>query len=210
MQWLTVGREGEAFRTQVEANPGWYWMYRPLNVGPRAYDSSRGVVIPVHVDADGKVGSPLTDLQSLRTGDLVLSDDTDGRRYQSFFCGPIQPGPLSARLEKHAGQPARGEAPTTSGWVWCRTRAPLNHVDGDGIGPIFLVQRPDGATWVYPAAFHDGRPCDVFELGFAEPLVSDGGIIDASGDVGRHVAEFFGPIDPHPDLPGRFPLVGAG
>ena len=40
----------------------------------------------------------------------------------------------------------------------------------------------------------DGKPADVWELGFAEPLLSPGGIIDASGEVERREAEFFGAI----------------
>lgn len=209
MQWLTVGQKGAAFRAQVEAQPGWYWIYRPLNIGPRAYDAERGVVLPVWVGADGRLSSPLTDLQDLSADDLVPADDRAQVRYQSFYCGPITPGPLTSTLVKAPGEAAQGQAPARAGWTWCRTQAPLAHVDAQGIGPIYTVLR-DGETWVYPAAFADGAPCDVFELGFAEPLVSEGGIIDASGSVGRTRAEFHGPIEPHPELPGRFPLVSAG
>ena len=208
MAWRTVGQQGETFRAQVETQPGWYWVYRPLNLGPRAYDPEQGVVLPVLVDQGGHLHSPLTDLQDLSPDQLVPLDAPRGLRFTTFFWGPVAPGEPSGRLSKQPGQPLQGQPPAQDGWYWCRTRAPLNHVDAQGIGPIYVVHQADGRAWVYPAAFADGRPCDVFELGFAEPLVSEGGLIDASGEVGRHEAELFGPIQAPPPLPGRFPVAG--
>lgn len=205
LQWLSVGHDGSSFRTQAEAEPGWYWVYRPLNTGPRAYDAEQGVILPVFVGADGTVRSPLTDLRDLSADSLVPTDDDDGLRYLTFFAGPVQPGESTGTLEHVPGSHTKGAVPLADGWYWVRTRAPLQHVDADGIGPIYKVHGPDGSM-VYPAAFADGRPCDVFELGFAEPLVSHGGIIDASGTVKRHHIEFFGLIDAPEALPGRFPV----
>lgn len=210
MQWLTVGQQGAAFRARVEQQPGWYWVYRPLNVGHRAYDPGRGVVLPIWVGPDGRLSSPLTDLQGLSADDLVPPDDGRGVRYQTFFAGPVAPGPVHSTLVKEPGQPLVGTPPARGGWTWCRTQAPLAHVDDQGIGPVFMADRCNDGLWVYPAAFADGAPCDVFELGFAEPLISDGGVIDASGSVGRFRAELCGTIQPHPPLPGSFPVVSDG
>lgn len=206
MAWRTVGHEGEVFRAQVEAAPGWYWVHRPLNLGPRSVDPERGVVLPVHVDARGHLTSPLSDLQDLSADALVVPDAARGVRHLTFFWGPVAPGAPSGHLVKRPGQPLSGTLPGP-GWHWCRTAAPLLHVDAQGIGPIYVVEEADGRRWVYPAAFADGRPCDVFELGFAEPFVSEGGLIDASGEVGRHEAWLYGPVAAPPPLPGRFPVA---
>ncbi|MCB9778621.1 MAG: hypothetical protein H6742_08680 [Alphaproteobacteria bacterium] len=205
LQWLSVGHDGSSFRAQAEEHPGWYWVYRPLNTGPRAYDADQGVILPVYVHADGTVQSPLTDLRDLSADSLVPTDEDAGLRYLTFYAGPLAPGEQTASLEHVPGSHTKGSVPLADGWYWVRTEAPLLHVDADGIGPIYKVHA-DGGAMVYPAAFGTGRPCDVFELGFAEPLVSEGGIIDASGTIKRHRIAFFGMIDAPDALPGRFPV----
>lgn len=80
MEWRAVGQRGEVFRAQAEAAPGWYWIHRPLNTGPRSCDPTRGVILPVLVHPDGRVQSPLTDLRGLSPEDLVPADETTGRR----------------------------------------------------------------------------------------------------------------------------------
>ncbi len=208
MHWQTVGAAGVTFIDQAERAPGWYWMVRPLNTGPRSCDPDRPVLLPILVSADGVVSSPLSDLTALRADDLVLVDDARGQRFQSWFCGPIAPGAPSGQLARSPDGTVEG-TPPAPGWSWCRTTVGLQHVDADGIGPIYVVDRGEEGLWVYPAAFADGRPCDVFELGFAEPLVSAGGVIDASGTLGRHRAEFFGAIAAPPPLPADFPAERA-
>jgi hypothetical protein len=209
MEWRAVGQQGEHFRAQVEERPGWYWFYRPLNTGPRSCDPERGVLLPVLVHQGGRLQSPLSDLTSLDTQDLVPADAQAGRRYQSWFAGPL-PGP-SARthhLRKVPGQPLQGAVPTGDGWWWCRTRGPLHHVDAAGVGPIYIRAGSGGIPWVYPAAFPDGAPADVMELGFAEPLVSEQGVIDHSGEHCRTEAELFGRVAAHPPVPARFLVAG--
>lgn len=209
MEWRAVGQEGELFRAQAEAAPGWYWFYRPLNTGPRTCDPERGVLLPVLIHPDGGVQSPLTDLRSLSAEDLVPADEHSGLRYQSWYAGPMSgPGARTHHLHKPVGQPLVGALPTGDGWWWCRTQAPLHHVDAQGVGPIYIRAGSGGIPWVYPAAFADGGPADVIELGFAEPLVSDAGIIDQSGEHGRTQAELFGRVDAPPPVPSRFLAAG--
>ena len=203
MDWQRAGKDAEAFRAAAQQNPGWYWVYRPLNIGGRAFDPSKGIRLPVIVHADGQVDSPLADFAHL--DQAVCEDDDSNVVYDTWFSGPVAPGARTGALSKQPGQPAQGAAPAAPGWYWCRTQAPLKHVDGEGIGPIYL-ENNDGTVWVYPAAT-TGAAMDVFELGFAEPLVSDGGVIDASGAVQRHQAEFFGAIAEPSALPDGFPTI---
>ncbi|MCK6504615.1 hypothetical protein L6R53_14620 [Myxococcota bacterium] len=209
MEWRAVGSQGEHFRARAETDPGWYWFYRPLNTGPRACDPERGVLLPVLVHADGRLQSPLTDLGGSTAADLVPADEHTGQRYQSWFAGPLPgPGARTHHLRKEPGQAPIGTPPSGDGWWWCRTRGPLHHVDAQGVGPIYIRAGSGGIPWVYPAAFPDGAPADVMELGFAEPLVSEHGLIDQSGEHGRTEAELFGRVAAHPPVPARFLIAG--
>jgi hypothetical protein len=203
MRWTSAGPQGELLRAQAAQAPGWYWVCRPLSTGDRRYDPARRLMLPVWIDGRG-VRSPLSDLPSLDPDALAPVDAGTGRRHRTDFAGPIAPGAPSGSLR--AGSPPVGEAPAAPGWVWVRTRAPLLHVDDQGIGPVYLHPR-DGVTWAWSAARPDGGPVDVFELGFAEPLVTARGVIDGAGEAGRVQAEFFGPIA----LPeGPLPSASAG
>ncbi|MCB9796499.1 MAG: hypothetical protein H6741_27700 [Alphaproteobacteria bacterium] len=204
MNWRSAGPGGDTFRAQVDAQPGWYWVHRPRNIGERAFDPKLGVLLPVWVGEDGALSSPLAELQSVE--DLVCHDVASDARYASVFAGPVHPGERSGFIEVVDGVVA-GAAPEAEGWHWCRTEAPLNHVDRQGIGPVFLKRKADGATWVYPASTVEGEAVDIWELGFSEPLVTARGVIDADGEVGRSRAEFFGRIRIPEGLPEGFPAL---
>jgi len=102
-----------------------------------------------------------------------------------------------------------GEAPTVPGWAWCRTNpeAPLLLVDEQHIGPVYLEADASGVVRVFLAASTLGKSVDVGEFGFSEALVSRGGVIDESGDLGRTEAEFFGPVTAPPPVPAGFPAL---
>jgi hypothetical protein len=197
LTWTSAGPTGQRFLDAARAAPGWYWILRPHQDGPGRYDPATPVASLVHVFADDRISSPLADLRALDPEQLAPLDGR-GRRFPSLFAGPVRPGASEGtiRVTRRADPPeVEGELPATPGWYWCRTNeeAPLLHVDADGIGPIY-VDRLDGAIHVWSAATLDGRPVDVGELGFSEPLVSPGGIIDASGELGRVAVELFGAI----------------
>ncbi|MCB9760826.1 MAG: hypothetical protein H6739_13395 [Alphaproteobacteria bacterium] len=207
MQWQSAGADGGVFREQAQAKPGWYWVYRPRNVGERAYDPDVGVLLPVFVRADGSLSSPLAELVDLTDESLTCLDAGRGVRWGTFFCGPIQPGEEVGVLRLTGDGRAEGFIPRRLGWWWCRAHAPLMHVDGQGVGPIFLARGRDGRIWVYPASTSDGGALDIWELGFSEPLVTDQGVIDGAGEAGRTEARFFGQIPAPPALPGAFPSL---
>ena len=96
-----------------------------------------------------------------------------------------------------------GTAPATPGWHWCRTNdaAPLLLVDGQGIGPIYLAEDEQKNIQVYLAQTVSGQAIDVGEFGFAEPLVSTGGVIDAGGTLGRDTGYFHGQLQVPAGLP---------
>lgn len=192
--WKDAGEDGGAFRAQATAQPGWYWILRPHLEGPGRYDPTQGVVCPIHVFADGRVSSPLANLRTLEM-DHLAPKGADGRRFPSRFAGPLDPGPEGPTVSTASGR-AEGSPPPVPGWYWCRTNpeAPLIHVDEAGIGPIFLDRSASGEVHVWSTATLDGEPVDIGELGFSEPLTSPGGVIDASGELGRHTVTFFGPI----------------
>ncbi|MEL6189230.1 MAG: hypothetical protein AAFU79_31800, partial [Myxococcota bacterium] len=203
--WKTVGDAGEDFRTAVRAQPGWYWLLRPHQEGPGRYDGATPVVCPIHVFADGRVSSPLADLRSLGE-DQLSPRDARGVRFPSYFAGPIRPGRSSGglRVERTSdGHRMEGEFPSVPGWYWCRTNseAPLLHVDEEAIGPIYLAREAGGSIHVWSTATLDGQPIDVGELGFSEPLTSEGGVIDQSGELGRVAVEFFGALEVPPSPP---------
>lgn len=216
LTWKSVGETGDIFREITAATPGWYWILRPHQAAPGQYEASTPVVCPIHVFSDGHISSPLADMRGLDEGQLAPRD-VGGQRFASFFAGPIHPGSSSGgiRVERTAeGYHVDGEPPTVPGWYWCRTNteAPLLHVDADRVGPIYLDRLEGGDIHVWSAATlgqrteHGqaaGRPIDVGELGFAEPLTSEGGVIDASGELGRVAVEFFGAIQlpPSPSAP---------
>lgn len=204
MSWRSAGPEGENFRAQVEAQPGWYWVHRPRNVGERAFDPKLGVLLPVWVGEDGRLSSPLAELQDL--SDLACHDVASGARYASLFLGPLQPGQPSGGVEVVDGVVV-GAAPAEDGWHWCRTEAPLNHVDDHGVGPIFLKRDDAGRVMVYPASTVRGEALDIWELGFSEPLISAKGIIDGEGEAGRTKAEFLGRIPLPEAAPAGFPTL---
>lgn len=208
MEWEHAGQDGEVFRGRVENAPGWYWVCRPQNVGDRAYDPGKPVMLPILVRADGSVQSPLSDLDSLDAEALCCKDEEAGVTWGTWFAGPITPGALEGTLEAGKGSPPSGFSPPTPSWRWCRTRGPLFHVDADGIGPVYLHAGPDGETWVYSAARPGGAPVDIFELGFTEPLVSNNGVIDGEGEAGRKEADWFGAIGAPTAAPPAFPRVG--
>ena len=70
-----------------------------------------------------------------------------------------------------------------------------------------LVVQRGGPLYAYAAERTDGKAADVWELGFAEPLLSPGGIIDASGEVERREAEFFGAIPSPKTKAPAFPVL---
>lgn len=197
MQWSEAGPQGEHFRARALQQPGWYWVCRPLMTGERDYDGDSSIVLPVYVRG-GHLHSPLTDLRSLDAADLAPRDSSTGRSFQTWFAGPVAPGAATCTLR--LGAAADAPRPVAPGWHWARTTAPLHHVDEHGIGPVYLYER-NGEPWVYSACRPDGRPVDVFELGFAEPLLTAAGVIDGSGEAGRTQAEFFGPIAAPDDAP---------
>jgi hypothetical protein len=208
MEWEHAGQQGEVFRERAEMRPGWYWVCRPQNVGDRAYDAGKPVMLPILVKDDGSVQSPLSDLDSLEAGALACHDEDAGVTWGTFFAGPLSAGPLEGTLEAGKGVPPSGFFPPTPGWRWCRTRGPLFHVDAGGVGPVYLHDGPDAVAWVYSAARPDGAPVDIFELGFTEPLVSNNGVIDGEGEAGRKEADWFGDIPAPTDPPPAFPRVG--
>ena len=204
-RWRPVGRQGEEFRAAVASFPGWYWILRPANLGPGHFDPSRRILLLVHVDHLGHLRSPISDLSDLSSESLVCHGEA-GAIWQSWFAGPVKPGPLEGELVLGSDGHADGFLPPTMGWRWCRTQAPLQHVDEAGIGPIYLSPGPHGKPWVFAAASPEGEGVDLFELGFAEPLVARWGIIDGAGEAGRTRAEFFGAIQ----LPEAAPLWFPG
>lgn len=203
MAWRACG-DGDVFREEARRAPGWYWIFRPRNEGERSYNPAVGVMLPIWTDGV-TVRCPLADLTGPDAEGLVCEDAATGARYGTFFAGPVRPGPSEGTLTLHRGLP-RGFQPPVPGWRWCRTRAPLQHVDPDGIGPIYLRCGADGRTRVWPAV-SVGGPLDIWELGFSEPLVTPKGIIDGEGEAGRVEAEFFGPIDEPPPPPTSFPRL---
>ncbi len=199
MRW-TAAVDGDlnAFRAAAERAPGWYWVLRPQHVGPQAYDASRPVGFLVLVTAGGQLISPMQDLRTL--DDVVCLDAASARRFGTWFAGPLRHGELSATVTptatEHGVRPAvEGSMPRSPGWHWCRTEpAPLMLVDGDGVGPVFLQEDELKVVEVYLCATLSGQAVDVGEFAFCEPLVSEGGIIDSSGTVGRETARFYGAI----------------
>lgn len=201
LRWQSAGPGGTEFAKAASASPGWYWILRPHQDGPGRWDPSRPVMCPIHVFPDGRISSPLADLRELRPEQLAPRG-SNGTAFPSYFAGPIRPGRPSGQMSVEAGV-TRGDAPSVPGWYWCRTNpeAPLIHVDVDGVGPILLDRGPSGDVRVWSTSYADGTPVDVGELGFSEPLASAGGIIDASGELGRTAVEFFGRIDAPAELP---------
>ena len=193
--WSNAGDSGEHLIQAGRRAPGWYWILRPHHQGPGQYDPSMPVLSLIHISPTGALSSPLADLRDLDSEQLAPRDAA-GVRYPSWFAGPTTPGGPSGTL-RVVGPERRveGEAPPVPGWYWCRTNpeAPLQHVDGEQIGPIYLDML-EGSIHVWSSATLHGRPIDVGELGFSEPLTSEGGIIDASGELGRNAVEFFGSI----------------
>lgn len=207
LAWQAAGQTGERLREAVQAQPGWWWVLRPQEDGARAYRPDLGVRLPVWFGPDGRVRSPLADLRDLRPESLCCTDEHRRVRYGTFFAGPVHPGPLEGQVRADPSGHPQGLVPDP-GWRWCRTHAPLQHVDAQGIGPVYLRRRED-TMWVYAAESVNGDAVDLWELGFAEPLTSSGGVIDASGELGRVRAEFFGPI-PLPEGPApAFPVLGG-
>lgn len=214
MEWKIAAAETNALREAGQREPGWYWVARPKSLGRHAYDPSTGVLCLVLVGAEGTLLSPLADLRALEHGDLTCLDAESGRRYATFFAGPVRPGLVSgvvrARVvDGRVVTQVSGEEPAVPGWSWCRTNAeaPLLLVDGAGVGPVFLDRDGDGVVRVFLATDADGRPADVGEFGFSEPLVSRGGVIDESGELGRVEAEFHGAIRLPPPVPSTFPVL---
>ena len=208
MDWQGVGHDGSTFREQVAASPGWYWVCRPLQLGPGSFDPAQPIVMPVWVDEEGQIHSPLTDLASLDESALLCPSQTPGARYETFFAGPVHPGALAGRLRAPESDDAPiGWMPDTLGWHWCRTHGPLQHVDQDGVGPVFMARSAKGEVCVYAASTPAGQAVDIFEIGFTEPLVTRWGVIDATGEAGRREAEFFGPIAAPTTAPPAFPLI---
>lgn len=214
MEWQVAAAESNAFREAATRQPGWYWILRPKNLGRHAYDPDVGVLCLVHVRPGGALLSPLADLRELEHGDLTCLDAGRGVRLGTYFAGPVRPGEVSgavrARVVDDDVQAQHtGEAPAVPGWSWCRTNedAPLLLVDERGIGPVFLEEDGDGVVRVFLAADTRGTSVDVGEFGFSEPLVSRGGVIDESGELGRTEAEFHGPVALPPPPPASFPVL---
>lgn len=213
ISWRSAGDDGSLFISECRKRPGWYWLLRPHHEGPSRYDPTTPVACPVYVFAHGGISSPLADFRSLDP-EQVAPRDLRGGRYPSFFAGPMVAGPSSGslRVERmESGHRVEGAVPEVPGWYWCRTNpeAPLVHVDEQEVGPIYLDRAPDRTVHVWSAATLDGRPIDVGELGFSEPLTSDGGIIDASGELERLFVEFFGQIPLPPKTPEVDWIVGS-
>ena len=91
MPWLRS--DTSDFAAIAQAAPGWYWVMRPRQVGPRAYDARDGVLCLVLVQANGSLLSPLADLRELSQHDLSCLDDDSGARFPTWFSGPVSPGP---------------------------------------------------------------------------------------------------------------------
>lgn len=211
MDWIRAVDGENAFKKAVSAEPGWYWVYRPKSQGLNAYHESKGVLCLVYINAEGELISPLADFRSLSDDDLVCFDDASGRRFVTYFAGPVSPGDhtgtLKARFDGQAqADVVSGEIPKAPTWAWCKTNeeAPLLLVDEAGIGPIFLQRSEGGVDEVYLATDEAGQSVDVGEFGFAEPLVSTGGIIDSTGQLGRVEVQFFGSVAAAPALPQAF------
>lgn len=215
MKWTVAAADSNAFREAADRAPGWYWVLRPRMLARRAYDGGRGVLCLVHVKPGGEVLSPLADFRALEFGDLTCVDEASGRRYVTYFAGPVAPGEMTgavrARVVDEVVQPRfDGESPEVPGWSWCRTNpeAPLLLVDERAIGPVYLERDAEGVVRVYLASDTEGRSVDVGEFGFSEPLVSRGGVIDESGELGRCEAEFFGAVPSPPEPPRNFQTLG--
>ncbi len=214
MEWKIAASETNALRDASAHAPGWYWILRPKNLGRNHYDAEVGVLCLVHVRADGSVLSPLSDLRALEHGDLTCLDAGSGRRFATFFAGPVVPGEISGVVRARVVDAAvtmqtSGEVPPIPGWSWCRTNAeaPLLLVDEQGVGPVYLEADGEGVVRVFLAADTRGISSDVGEFGFSEPLVSRGGVIDESGELGRQEAEFHGTIAAPPRPPSTFPTL---
>ncbi len=200
MLWQQSGSNGENFTNQISTEPGWYWVYRPRTLGPGRYDQGVGMLLLVHARPDGTLVSPLADLRG--GSGLVCTDAGSGDRLQGWFAGPVSPGAAEGTVSMDGSR--TGQVPE-QGWHWCRTETPLLHVDADGIGPIFVSGGRDGKPWVWLATDREGKPLDVGELGFAEPLVTERGVIDGAGEVGRRSAAFHGRISVPMGVPAAFP-----
>lgn len=214
MEWRVAAHDTNAFRDAATRAPGWYWVLRPKNLGRHVYDRASGVMCLVWVGPDGHLLSPLADFRTLEHGDLTCFDAESGDRYATFFAGPVQPGELTGavrvrRVDDDATAQFTGERPDVPGWWWCRTNAeaPLLLVDERQIGPVFLEPDTHGVTRVFLAWDTHHKSVDVGEFGFSEALVSDGGVIDESGELGRTEAEFFGPVAAPPTVPSAFPVL---
>lgn len=200
MLWQQSGPRGEQFAAQISSEPGWYWVYRPRTLGPGRYAQGKGMLLLVHAGADGRIVSPLADLRG--PGDLVCTDARSEARLQGWFAGPVSPGEQEGFLALDGRR--KGAIPS-QGWHWCRTETPLQLVDEHGIGPVFIDEGRDGRPWVWLATNREGKPVDVGELGFAEPLSTERGIIDGAGEVGRSEAAFHGRISVPMGVPAAFP-----
>lgn len=214
MEWKVAAHDHNAFRDAAARQPGWYWVLRPKNLGRHAYDPELGVLCLVHVSGEGVLLSPLADFRAMEHGDLTCLDAASGQRFATFFSGPVSPGVVTGAVRARVVDDAvsaqyTGEAPAVPGWSWCRTNpeAPLLLVDAQGVGPVFLEEDADGVARVFLAADTRGRSIDVGEFGFSEPLVSRGGVIDESGELGRTEAEFHGAVAAPPAAPSTFPVL---
>ncbi|MGC6492410.1 MAG: hypothetical protein ACON5B_06170 [Myxococcota bacterium] len=218
MEWRkALDRGVNAFREQGLHTPGWYWVCRPQLVGRRSYDVQQSVRCLVYVKDGGELLSPLADMRTL--DDVVCHDDRSGEQWVTLFAGPVRPADESARVragrhETPQGQTevtvdVDGDLPAVGQWWWCRTNdeAPLMLVDHNGIGPILLHAGPDQDVHVFLAEGPDGSPVDVGEFGFSEPLVSEGGVIDSTGMLGRDLAVFHGAVELPASQPGSFPTI---
>lgn len=211
MRWQrAIEGDTNHFRKSVEESPGWYWVLRPKSVGPQAFDPELAVRFLVHVDGEGTLSSPVADLRTL--DDVVCYDAGSDTRYATHFAGPVTPGGETASVKPLlTGDGVKAEIagtlPRTPGWHWCRTDpAPLALINADGIGPVFLQENPRGEVHVFLCDSLKGQAVDVGEFGFSEPLVSRGGVIDSSGEVGREKATFFGALELPEDAPVQFRL----
>ncbi|MCB9663897.1 MAG: hypothetical protein H6732_07275 [Alphaproteobacteria bacterium] len=214
MEWRVAAHADNAFREAARRQPGWYWVLRPKNLGRHSYDAEAGVMCLVRVDAEGELLSPLADLRRLEHGDLTCLDAATGVRLGTFFAGPVAPGEVSGAVRARVVDDAvaaqfTGESPAVPGWAWCRTNAeaPLLLVDEEGVGPVYLEADADGVVRVFLASDTHGHSVDVGEFGFSEPLVSRGGVIDESGELGRTEAEFHGAVTLPPPPPASFPVL---
>lgn len=214
MEWKVAAHDHNAFRDAAARQPGWYWVLRPKALGRHAYDPEVGILCLVHVSEAGGLLSPLADLRALEHGDLTCLDHASGKRFGTWFAGPVFPGEVSGAVRARVVDEAvsaqhTGDIPGVPGWHWCRTNpeAPLLLVDAQGVGPVFLEEDADGVVRVFLATDTRGRSVDVGEFGFSEPLVSRGGVIDESGELGRNEAEFHGPVVLPPATPRAFPVL---